>query len=437
MRDSYIGGAEHSIMHLLFSRFLAHFLYEQHLVPQPEPFDHLLTQGMVLGATYLDKETGAFLHPEDVERSGAKLVEKATGKEVVEKYLKMSKSKYNGIDPVEVLKQYGSDVVRVAMLMQCPPSNSFLYNKHCMAAAQDVVAKIDRICAICKEGKNEGGKPLDTNKFNSQFNKVLHDMNQFDFHNVISGLNIMMNLLADAAFSKHYVDHVKQVLLFWEPFAPQKSAACWRELQAARCIGAQEAFEQQRWPTAARSTNTTVIVQVNGKMKKTVALEAAEGLGDAELIALVEKKPEMRGLINFTAKDIRVIHKGQRVMVNYMRWRVCLSLCDREVCPTNRSLHTEGGVRGVVGLVGHHERQVDRLAQVVFLQALGVILTRQIAVHPVDVVLRQQHHAALVIRHAELRAVLLQRAPRAPREVVTARVHPRQARSLLRRHRHH
>lgn len=59
-------------MHLLFSRFLAHFLYEQHLVPQPEPFDHLLTQGMVLGATYLDKETGAFLHPEDVERSGAK-----------------------------------------------------------------------------------------------------------------------------------------------------------------------------------------------------------------------------------------------------------------------------------------------------------------------------------------------------------------------------
>ncbi|KAM7458670.1 hypothetical protein BLSTO_00559 [Blastocystis sp. subtype 1] len=257
----YIGGAEHSIMHLLFSRFLAHFLYEQHLVPQPEPFDHLLTQGMVLGATYLDKETGAFLHPEDVERSGAKLVEKATGKEVVEKYLKMSKSKYNGIDPVEVLKQYGSDVVRVAMLMQCPPSNSFLYNKHCMAAAQDVVAKIDRICAICKEGKNEGGKPLDTNKFNSQFNKVLHDMNQFDFHNVISGLNIMMNLLADAAFSKHYVDHVKQVLLFWEPFAPQKSAACWRELQAARCIGAQEAFEQQRWPTAVRSTNTTVIVQ--------------------------------------------------------------------------------------------------------------------------------------------------------------------------------
>ena len=342
MRDSYIGGAEHSIMHLLFSRFLAHFLYEQHLVPQPEPFDHLLTQGMVLGATYLDKETGAFLHPEDVERSGAKLVEKATGKEVVEKYLKMSKSKYNGIDPVEVLKQYGSDVVRVAMLMQCPLSNSFLYNKHCVAAAQDVVAKIDRICAICKEGKNEGGKPLDTNKFNSQFNKVLHDMNQFDFHNVISGLNIMMNLLADAAFSKHYVGHVKQVLLFWEPFAPQKSAACWRELQAARCIGAQEAFEQQRWPTVVRSTNTTVIVQVNGKMKKTVALEAAEGLGDAELIALVEKKPEMRGLINFTAKDIRVIHKGQRVMVNYLRSCVCLTLCDRVVCNKQVTPHRRG-----------------------------------------------------------------------------------------------
>ena len=306
-------------MHLLFSRFLSHFLYEQHLVPQPEPFDHLLTQGMVLGATYLDKESGAYLHPEDVEKKGGKLAEKNTGKEVVEKYLKMSKSKYNGVDPVDVLKQYGSDVVRVAMLMQCPPSNSFLYNKHCMAAAQDVVAKIDRVCAICKEGKNTCGKPLDTNKFNSQFNKVLHDMDKFDFHNVITGLNIMMNLLSEASFSEQYVDHVKQVLLFWEPFAPQKSAACWRALQEAHCIGAGEMFEKQRWPTAARSTNTVVIVQINGKMKKTVALEAVGEMGDAELIALVEKKPEMRGLINFTAKDIRVIHKGQRVMVNYLR----------------------------------------------------------------------------------------------------------------------
>ena len=306
-------------MHLLFSRFLSHFLYEQHLVPQPEPFDHLLTQGMVLGVTYLDKESGAYLHPEDVEKKGGKLAEKNTGKEVVEKYLKMSKSKYNGVDPVDVLKQYGSDVVRVAMLMQCPPSNSFLYNKHCMAAAQDVVAKIDRVCAICKEGKNTCGKPLDTNKFNSQFNKVLHDMDKFDFHNVITGLNILMNLLSEASFSEQYVDHVKQVLLFWEPFAPQKSAACWRALQEAHCIGAGEIFEKQRWPTAARSTNTVVIVQINGKMKKTVALEAVGEMGDAELIALVEKKPEMRGLINFTAKDIRVIHKGQRVMVNYLR----------------------------------------------------------------------------------------------------------------------
>ena len=60
-------------MHLLFARFVGHFLYEQHIVPQPEPFDHLITQGMVLAATYTDKETGAYLHPEDVkyvERSG-------------------------------------------------------------------------------------------------------------------------------------------------------------------------------------------------------------------------------------------------------------------------------------------------------------------------------------------------------------------------------
>ena len=320
---SYIGGAEHSIMHLLFARFVGHFLYEQQIVPQPEPFDHLITQGMVLAATYMDKETGAYLHPEDVQYSDRKWVDKRTGREAVEKFLKMSKSKYNGIDPVDALQQYGSDVVRVAMLMQCPVSNSFIYSKHSMTSAQDVLGRIDRICAICKAKKNESGKKLNTNALNSAFNKILRDMELFDFHNVISGIIKMMNVLLQASFSPRYVDYVKEVLLFWEPFAPAKSERCWKELQAARCIGEKEVFEEQSWPTVSRNTNTMVIVQVNGKMKKTVTLESVDDVQNPELIAIVEKKPEMEGLINFVAKDIRVVRKGQRVVLNYIRCCVC------------------------------------------------------------------------------------------------------------------
>lgn len=310
-------------MHLLFARFVGHFLYEQHIVPQPEPFDHLITQGMVLAATYTDKETGAYLHSEDVKYVDKKWVDAKTGREAVEKFLKMSKSKYNGIDPVDALQQYGSDVVRVAMLMQCPVSNSFIYSKHSMTSAQDVLARIDRICAICKAGKNEGGKKLNTNALDSEFNKILRDMDRFDFHNVISGIIKMMNVLLQSSFSPRYLDYVKEVLLFWEPFAPSKSERCWKELQAARCIGEKEAFEAQKWPTVSRSTNTTVIVQVNGKMKKTVSLGAVDGVQNPELVAMVEKKPEMEGLINFVAKDIRVVRKGQRVVLNYIRFRVC------------------------------------------------------------------------------------------------------------------
>ena len=227
-----------------------------------------------------------------------------TGREAVEKFLKMSKSKYNGIDPVDALQQYGSDVVRVAMLMQCPVSNSFIYSKHSMTSAQDVLARIDRICAICKAGKNEGGKKLNTNALDSEFNKILRDMDRFDFHNVISGIIKMMNVLLQSSFSPRYLDYVKEV-------------------QAARCIGEKEAFEAQKWPTVSRSTNTTVIVQVNGKMKKTVSLGAVDGVQNPELVAMVEKKPEMEGLINFVAKDIRVVRKGQRVVLNYIRFRVC------------------------------------------------------------------------------------------------------------------
>lgn len=134
--DLYIGGVEHAILHLLYARFIYKFLMTSPLaapeaqggtLPEEnaiyEPFKRLITQGMVHGKTYSDPATGRFLKPDEVDLSNPsqpRLV--ATGETPLVSYEKMSKSKYNGVDPTEFIAQYGADATRAHMLFQAPVS---------------------------------------------------------------------------------------------------------------------------------------------------------------------------------------------------------------------------------------------------------------------------------------------------------------------------
>ncbi|KAJ9592009.1 hypothetical protein L9F63_001448, partial [Diploptera punctata] len=114
--DLYIGGKEHAVLHLYYARFLNHFLHSIGLVPHREPFQQLLVQGMVMGRSYRIKGTGRYLPKEQVDMTGAKPVEKETGQPVIVAWEKMSKSKYNGVDPESMLKEYGTDTTRLLIL---------------------------------------------------------------------------------------------------------------------------------------------------------------------------------------------------------------------------------------------------------------------------------------------------------------------------------
>ncbi|KAH6641470.1 hypothetical protein F5144DRAFT_545520 [Chaetomium tenue] len=129
--DLYIGGIEHAILHLLYARFIYKSLMTNPLTPGEvdaadkahEPFQRLITQGMVHGRTYADPSTGRFLKPDEVDLSDP-LAPKvaATGEAATVTYEKMSKSKHNGVDPTDVIAQHGADATRAHMLFQAPVS---------------------------------------------------------------------------------------------------------------------------------------------------------------------------------------------------------------------------------------------------------------------------------------------------------------------------
>lgn len=122
--DVYVGGKEHATLHLYYARFIQHFLHHIKLVPEKEPFKHLIPQGMVMAKTFEVKETGKYLSQDDVtivDEKKLKAIETATGKTVKMDWSKMSKSKRNGIVPVDEINEFGADTIRLIMLAEIAP----------------------------------------------------------------------------------------------------------------------------------------------------------------------------------------------------------------------------------------------------------------------------------------------------------------------------
>uniref|UniRef100_A0A672L8N4 leucine--tRNA ligase n=1 Tax=Sinocyclocheilus grahami TaxID=75366 RepID=A0A672L8N4_SINGR len=126
--DVYIGGKEHAVMHLYYARFLSHFCRDQGMVSHREPFRKLLVQGLIKGQTFRVAETGQYLTKEDIDFSGPEPIQRDSGSRLQVTWEKMSKSKHNGLDPQEVLQQYGLDTMRLYLLYAAPPEQDILWD---------------------------------------------------------------------------------------------------------------------------------------------------------------------------------------------------------------------------------------------------------------------------------------------------------------------
>lgn len=149
--DIYVGGVEHAILHLLYARFVCKFLATNGSWPlgdgkKAEPFQKLITQGMVHGKTFSDPETGRFLKPEEVDISDPSTPKMANNATVANvSWEKMSKSKHNGVDPMECIKKYGADVTRAHILFQAPVTEVLEWDEEKIIGVQRWFGRIWRL----------------------------------------------------------------------------------------------------------------------------------------------------------------------------------------------------------------------------------------------------------------------------------------------------
>ena len=166
--DVYIGGVEHAILHLLYARFISKFLATTSLWPagggsqnRGEPFLKLITQGMVHGKTFSDPRTGRFLKPEELDLSDLSKPRVAQTNEIPRiSWEKMSKSKYNGVEPSECIRKYGADTVRAHILFQAPVSDVLEWEEERIVGIQRWFSRVWRLIAQAQHQSRTSSIPL-------------------------------------------------------------------------------------------------------------------------------------------------------------------------------------------------------------------------------------------------------------------------------------
>ena len=176
--DTYVGGVEHAILHLLYARFIYKFFCSEGMIPSQtgewEPFQRLVAQGMVHGKTFSDPETGRFLLPHEVNVSGGIPMIAATGNTANVSWEKMSKSKHNGVDPSTCIEKYGADATRAHVLFSAPVSEILQWDEQAMVGIQRWFGRIQELGDSIDDEAPDRNEPEDDSNWG--------EAQQLEFH---------------------------------------------------------------------------------------------------------------------------------------------------------------------------------------------------------------------------------------------------------------
>ena len=306
--DQYIGGVEHAILHLLYSRYYTRVLYDLGLVKYKEPFTRLLTQGMVCKETASCPEHG-FLLPEEMEGSGADRQCKKCGQAITEgRVEKMSKSKKNVVDPNILLEKYGADTTRLFCLFAAPPERDLEWSEQGVEGGYRFLNRVWRLASNWIDSIKED-PPFDKSpdqlkgrirdlfkKTHATINKVTKDIeDRFHFNTVISATMELVNTM-------HGIDPeendpqtrgvmrlaMESVILLLSPIVPHFAEELWE------AIGYDSSVLLAPWPSYSEDAlikdDLLIVVQVNGKLRSRFNVDADADDNTIKELALSDER---------------------------------------------------------------------------------------------------------------------------------------------------
>ncbi len=300
--DQYIGGVEHAVLHLLYSRFFTRALKKCGYEVPDEPFAGLFTQGMVTHQAYTDKD-GKWLTPTEVEQQGEKWIKSDTGEEInAGAVIKMSKSKKNVVDPEDILDTYGADAARLFILSDSPPERDLEWTVGGIEGAWRFINKLHRLLTESVNLLPEAGatKPEnfgdDASKLRSQTHKsivgVAEDIEAFHMNKAVARIRELSNAIASFKGQEDsdlwaLREAYEALVQLFNPMMPHLAEEMWEML------GHTTMLTETPWPEHDESLlaaeTVTIGVQVNGKVKATITLAADASKDEAQETALNEE----------------------------------------------------------------------------------------------------------------------------------------------------
>ena len=326
--DQYVGGIEHAILHLLYARFFTKVLRDRGLLGFDEPFTHLLTQGMVQGITYKNPHSGKYIAPGDVADPSDPR-DPISGEVLETFYEKMSKSKYNGVDPAQVIDKYGADTARMFILFKAPPEKDLEWDDADVegqfrflqrlwrlvdgACARDLqLSSVVELTAAEFANATLTASELELRRaVHTAIAEISEDLDgEYQFNTAISELMKLSNVMAEhleAASASVAKEALHTLLVLLAPFAPHLAEELWLRLGANPDNNC--SIHAQRWPhpdpAALVRETIDLVIQVKGKMRGSLAVPANADKATLEQLALnseiakkwLEGKPPSRVIV--------------------------------------------------------------------------------------------------------------------------------------------
>jgi len=270
--DQYIGGVEHAILHLLYSRFFTLALQGEYKFKFSEPFENLFTQGMVCHPTFKTK-TGKWVFPKDIIEKNNSFLLKNNEEVVKGDSQAMSKSKKNIIDPDDIIKLYGSDAVRWFILSDSPPDRDIQWSDSGIQGAYKYIQKIWSTYEKIKVYENKNEKEIN-NKLTKDTNLLIKEITdcieKFHINVAVAKLYVFLNYINEeiekqTVDKEEIIEVYKKYLIIISAFIPYVANECWQKITGKQDMASQE------WPKIDESLlhkeNFDIVVQINGKKR--------------------------------------------------------------------------------------------------------------------------------------------------------------------------